>query len=108
MTSPAPRFKSSIVPKILAILEAHGWKAPAHVWPDGPPADLEIRRIRVGRGDRSAGAWSWFIWSDSHPLPNDVGSQWPATECVRMGVEGTRLYENPWGQTALTPKTGRS
>lgn len=96
--------KSKLIPKILAILESHGWKAPVHVWPDGPPADLEIRRIRTGRGDRSAGAWSWFLWSDSRPLHNDVGSQWPATECVKMGAD---LYENPWGQVALMPKRGR-
>lgn len=96
--------QSPLIPKLLAILEAHGWKAPAHVWPNGPPDDLEIRRIRAGRHQRSAGAWSWFLWSPSAPLAFDVGSKWPATECVRMGVEGTQIYENPHGQVALLPK----
>lgn len=96
--------RSPLIPKILAILEAHGWKAPAHIWPDGPPADLEIRRIRVGRGWRSTGAWSWHLWSPSAPLPDDVGSQWAATECAKMGPAGTRLYHNPYGQTAIMPK----
>lgn len=96
--------QSPLIPKLLAILESHGWRAPAHVWPDGPPADLEIRRIRAGRHQRSAGAWSWHLWSGSAPLPYDVGSQFAARECVRMGIDGTHLYTNPYKQTAILPK----
>lgn len=61
-----------------------------------------IQRLQPGSSDRAAGAWVWSL----DPAPNcggvrtDIGSQWPASECVR----GFVLETNRYGQTALIPR----
>lgn len=91
---------SPLIPRLLAILAHHGFQ-----WTNGEaPVDLEIRRIRVGRGERSSGAWSWHFWSDSRPGEAlDVGSQFPARELARLRPEQTGIATNAFGQTHIFP-----
>lgn len=62
----------------------------------GDPDDYEIKRTRAGRHQRSAGAWSWFLW---HPWDSGLagqasqfGSQWPAGKCAKAK---TSIYVHP-------------
>ncbi|WNM70188.1 hypothetical protein [Myxococcus phage Mx1] len=91
---------SKLLPKILAILEHHGY-----VWTHGKaPDDVQIQRIRAGAGDRMNGAWSWALWSATNPgETGDIGSQWPATEIAKWGPDKVMLYTNKFGQTSIDP-----
>ena len=87
--------QSPLIPKILAILEHHGFR-----WPAGkPPADLCIRRTYAGHQQRNAGAWSWCLWSDTEPKAANVGSQDPASDIARLSPEWTTLYRMPYDIT---------
>jgi hypothetical protein len=92
--------QSPLIPKILAILEHHGFQ-----WRGGSaPDDLEIRRTHAGRGQRDAGAWSWHLWSASRPNEAmDIGSQFPASYVARLGPSGTHVNTNDFGQTHIAP-----
>ncbi len=53
--------------KIIKFLREHGIEC---------PDDVEIRRTRAGYWQRSAGAWSWYLWSDTGWAYNlRIGSQ---------------------------------
>ena len=47
------------------------------------PVDTEIRRTHAGRAMKSAGAWSWSLWSPSSPRDANYGSHYPATELLK-------------------------
>lgn len=51
------------------------------------PDDLEVRRTRAGRNMRSAGAWSWFLYSETMDVTH-VGSHWPAAKIISLGPSG--------------------
>lgn len=67
------------------------------------PPDIEISRTRAGRHQRSAGAFSWFLYSPRdihHPASSSIGSQYPAREIARCTrVESSDFY----GDTQLDP-----
>lgn len=45
------------------------------------PKNAELRRLNHGHWQRSAGAWSWFLY---HPKGiHNIGSQWSMKECLR-------------------------
>ena len=59
------------------------------------PADLRVERTRAGRWQRSCGAFSWFLRSDSDPYHhvNCVGSVYPARVVARCAhVEGDQCH----------------
>ena len=61
--------------KIVAGLKAHGI--------DCPP-DVQIRRTRAGRHQKAAGAWLWFLWSNSSWSRNGcIGSHYTVREIAR-------------------------
>jgi hypothetical protein len=67
-------------------------------WPGGP-ANAVIRRTRAGRHQRSAGAWSWFLWHVNDvegALFPSVGSQWPASRIARGFVASHNKAFHSW------------
>jgi hypothetical protein len=87
---------SRVLKQIVTILNHHGYR-----WPEGaPPADLSIRRIRAGRHQRAAGAWSWCLFSPT-VSGLDVGSQYPAGKVAATLPRNTSLYLASWGSTSI-------
>ena len=94
------RRRIRLVERIVAIFVGHGFEASSF------PADVQIERVYAGHHQRSDGAWSWELWSPSVSM-HSYGSQYPATEIAKLGIEGTvpyTNYTNAHGQTYLAPK----
>lgn len=90
--------KSDNLRRILALLGALGFQWGAR----GPPSDVHIRRVRAGRHQRSAGAWSWSLAASG--LHVSVGSQHTVAECLAMGARGAELYQAQWGDVSICRK----
>jgi hypothetical protein len=82
--------------KIIEILKHH--KVPVDT--DKFPADTKPRRTYAGYWQRSAGAWSWWLFSQSEPHAFnglDIASQFAASDLARCKLEETEIYRNPHG-----------
>lgn len=49
------------------------------------PESARCVRQYVNEGDRTCGAWLWFVHSDTDAVP-DIGSVWPMYEVLRAPV----------------------
>jgi hypothetical protein len=87
--------------KILALVRHHG----IH-WPV-TESETSIRRIRAGHHQRSAGAWSWELYTKEHVRCGRVGSQFAATEIARLGPLRTEVYSNRFGDDDIIPSKGQ-
>lgn len=89
---------SPLIPKLWARFVEAGVQMPTTI-----PPDCEIRRVHAGHWQRSAGAWSWHLWSQSDSEAARIlmgrGSQWTARECVR--AKNISVYESGF-DAALT------
>jgi hypothetical protein len=88
----------SLAAQIRTIALAHG----AH-WPF-KESDTIIRRVYAGRHQRSAGAWSFYLAAKSTAHYPELGSSFRAKDMAKLGVDGTTLYTNHFGQQEILPK----
>jgi hypothetical protein len=63
------------------------------------PEDTLVKRTRSGYLQKSAGAWSWFLYSPTHIWVSDYGSPDRVVElCLATKLE---VYDNPNGHKEI-------
>ncbi|KKL56267.1 hypothetical protein LCGC14_2247130 [marine sediment metagenome] len=72
--------------------------------PHLPDVEVGINRTYAGHWQRSKGAWLWYFYNSDYPSISNIGSQWPATECMKA-KELEYYYNEVAGDLHISPST---
>ena len=86
--------------KILELVKAAGWES----FPD----EIALHRTYAGSDQKAAAAWAWYASPLDEPHNMLFGSQWQATELIKLGkvvvtADDNQVDVDPHPDTPCSP-----